>query len=387
MATTDLLVVGGGVIGLAAAWRARQSGAEVVVADPSPGHGASWAAAGMLAAVTEAHFGEESLLGLNRRSAGLWPGFRQELEAASGHDLAYRGDGTLAVAYDAGDRDALHELYEYQQELGLGSTWLEASECRDLEPLLAPAIRGGLFVPLDHHVDPRRVVAALAEACRLAGVRLVADAVAEVTLEGGRVVGARCQGGDVVVALKTLLAAGWQSATLAGLPARALPPVRPVKGQIIRLRMPSGWPVPRHTVRAISQGTSLYVVVRPDGEIVCGATVEEMGTDRRVTGGAIYSLLRDAQLVLPMLLEAEFLEATAGLRPGSPDNAPMIGPGALEGLLVATGHYRNGILLAPVTAELIAGLVGAGSGGTEAELPPWAVAFDPRRFQQAPASL
>jgi glycine oxidase len=141
--------------------------------------------------------------------------------------------------------------------------------------------------------------------------------------------------------------------------------------------------VPRHTVRAISQGTSLYVVVRSDGEIVCGATVEEMGVDRRVTGGGIYTLMRDAQLVLPMLLEAEFLEATAGLRPGSPDNAPMIGPGAVAGLLVATGHYRNGILLAPVTAELIAGLVGAGGGGTEAELPSWATAFDPRRFHGA----
>ncbi|MGA2210619.1 MAG: glycine oxidase ThiO [Acidimicrobiales bacterium] len=387
MGQSDLLVIGGGVIGLASAWRARQAGAEVVLLDPSPGHGASWAAAGMLAAVTEAHFGEESLLGLNRRAAAAWPAFRHELEAVSGHDVAYRDDGTLAVAFDGGDRDALHQLYEFQQELGLGSTWLEASECRDLEPLLAPAIRGGLFVPLDHHVDPRRVVGALAQACRAAGVRLVADAVAEVTLAGERVVGARCQGGEVIAASTTLLAAGWQSAALPGLPARALPPVRPVKGQILRLRLPSGWPVPRHTVRAISQGTSLYVVVRPDGEIVCGATVEEMGADRRVTGGAIYSLMRDARLVLPMLLEAEFVEATAGLRPGSPDNAPMIGPGGLEGLLIATGHYRNGILLAPVTAELIAGLMSDASAGSVAELPGWAMAFDPRRFQQASAAV
>jgi glycine oxidase len=380
---TDLLVIGGGVIGLASAWRARQLGAEVVVLDPSPGHGASWAAAGMLAAVTEAHFGEESLLGLNRRAAAAWPAFRHELETTTGHDLSYRDDGTLAVAYDGGDRDALRELYDFQQELGLASTWLTASECRDLEPLLASSIRGGLFVPVDHQVDPRKVVVALAEACRDAGVRLVADSVAAVTTEGDRVTGARCENGEVIRARQSLLAAGWQSAGMAGLPAEALPPVRPVKGQILRLRMPTGWPVPRHTVRAISQGTSLYVVVRSDGEIVCGATVEEMGVDRRVTGGGIYTLMRDAQLVLPMLLEAEFLEATAGLRPGSPDNAPMIGPGAVAGLLVATGHYRNGIILAPVTAELIAGLVGAGGGGTEAELPSWATAFDPRRFHGA----
>jgi glycine oxidase len=376
----DLLVVGGGVIGLAAAWRSRQGGADVVLVDPSPGHGASWAAAGMLAAVTEAHFGEESLLGLNRRSAEAWPGFRDEIESATGHDLAYRSDGTLAIAHDAGDRDALQELYRFQQELGLGSTWLTPSECRELEPSLAPDLRGGLFVPVDHQVDPRRLVDALAEACRLAGVRLVADAVAEVTTAGERVTGARCAGGSSIRAAHTLLATGWQSAELAGLPASALPPVRPVKGQILRLRMPTGWPVPRHTVRAISQGTSLYVVVRTDGEIVCGATVEEMGADRRVTAGAIYSLMRDAQLVLPMLLEAEFVEATAGLRPGTPDNAPIIGPTSLDGLLVATGHYRNGILLAPVTAELIAALIAGGGAGTPAQLPEWATAFDPRRF-------
>jgi glycine oxidase len=379
----DLLVVGGGVIGLACAWKARQGGANVLVVDPAPGRGASWAAAGMLAAVTEAHFGEESLLGLNRRSAQLWPGFRSELEAATGHDLAYRDDGTLAVAYDTGDRDALLELYRFQQELGLGSTWLGPSECRELEPLLATAIRGGLFVPFDHHVDPRRLVGALVEACRGAGVSLLADAVAEITMHDARVTGARSAGGAVIRATQTLLAAGWQAAELSGLPAQALPPVRPVKGQILRLRLPVGLPVPRHTVRAISQGTSLYVVVRPDGEIVCGATVEELGADRRVTVGAIYSLMRDAQLVLPMLLEAEFVEATAGLRPGSPDNAPMIGPGVLDGLLVATGHYRNGILLAPVTAELIAGLVGAGAGEDDAELPEWARRFDPRRFDPA----
>ena len=383
MSDVDLLVVGGGVIGLASAWRARQGGADVALVDPTPGHGASWAAAGMLAAVTEAHFGEESLLGLNRRSARAWAGFASELAAVSGQDLAYRDDGTLAVAYDAGDRDALLELYRFQQELGLESTWLGPGECRDLEPLLAPAIRGGLFVPFDHNVDPRRLGWALIEACRRDGVNLVADSVAEILLHGERVTGARCAGGTVIGAAQTLLAAGWQAAELPGLPARALPPVRPVKGQILRLRLPEGGPVPRHTLRAISQGTSLYVVVRSDGEIVCGATVEELGEDRRVTAGAIYSLMRDAQLVLPMILEAELVEATAGLRPGSPDNAPMIGPGVLEGLLIATGHYRNGILLAPVTAEIIAGLVTAGSGTPSAELPDWAAAFAPRRFDRA----
>jgi len=380
--TVDLLVVGGGVIGLASAWRARQAGADVTLVDPAPGHGASWAAAGMVAPVTEAHFGEESLLGLNRRSAEMWPGFRGEIEAATGHDLAYGDDGTLAVAYDSGDRNALRELFEFQQELGLDSTWLAPGECRELEPLLAPTVRGGLFVAGDHHVDPRRLIGALVEACRRSGVEMVADSVAELVVAGGHVTGARCGAGGTIEARWTLLATGWEGATAPGLPEWARPPVRPVKGQILRLRMPAGIPAPRHTVRAIAQGTSLYIVVRSDGEIVCGATVEEMGTDRRVTGGGIYSLLRDAQLVLPVLLEAQFTEAIAGLRPGSPDNAPMIGLSQLDGLLVATGHYRNGILLTPVTAELVAGLLAAGSGVDRPELPEWAKAFDPRRFER-----
>lgn len=337
----------------------------------------------MLAAVTEAHFGEESLLLLNRRSAELWPDFCDELETRTSVDLAHGAAGTLAVAYDTGDRDALHELYGFQHELGLESTWLSPGQCRELEPLLAPSIRGGLFVPLDHQVDPRRLVEALVQACVLDGVSFLADRVEGFLTTGERVTGVRCEKGDLVRAPQSLLAAGWQSGGLTGLPVRVVPPVRPIKGQILRLAMPSGWPLPRHTVRAISQGTTLYIVVRPSGEIVLGATVEEMGADRRVTAGAIYTLLRDAQLVLPVLLEAEFLEACAGLRPGSPDNAPMIGPASVAGLLVATGHYRNGILLAPVTAELVAGLLGGGTAVTGPELPKWAAAFDPRRFEPA----
>jgi glycine oxidase len=382
MTNADLLVVGGGVIGLASAWRACQAGADVTLVDPMPGHGASWAAAGMLAAVTEAHFGEEGLLGLNLRSVEAWGGFRSELRTVTGHDLAYRDDGTLAVAYDSGDRGALHELFRFQTELGLDSTWLGPTECRDLEPLLAPVIRGGLFVAGDHQVDPRRLVEALLEACRLSGVNLVTDRVAQLTLAGERVIGASLNDGAVVNAGWTLLANGWEAAGTAGLPEWARPPVRPVKGQILRLRMPAGLPVPRHTVRAIAQGTSLYIVVRPDGEIVCGATMEELGADQRVTGGGIYSLMRDAQLVLPVLLEAEFTGALAGLRPGSPDNAPMIGPSRLDGLLVATGHYRNGILLAPITAELVVGLLATASAGGQPALPEWATAFDPRRFER-----
>ncbi|MGH9170195.1 MAG: glycine oxidase ThiO [Acidimicrobiales bacterium] len=378
----DVLVIGGGVIGLSIALAARAAGAAVVVCDPQPGHGSSWAAAGMIAPVTEAHFGEEALLSLNLRSARSWPSFAHELSRVTGLDLGYQAEGTLAVAHDTGDREVLLELLRFHQELGLDSTWLTASECRQAEPLLAPSIRGGLLARCDHQVDPRRLVQALAEACRLNDVDLLADEVVELIVGRGRAGGVRLRGGGTVLARRTVLAAGWRSASLIGLPDRVRPPVRPVKGQILRLRLPDRYPPPGHTVRAISRGSSVYIVVRPDGEIVCGATVEEMGDDTTVTGGGVYSLLRDAQLVFPVLLEASFVEASAGLRPGSPDNAPLIGPSELSGLLVATGHYRNGVLLAPVTADLMAGLLA--SDLSVPELPGWAKSFDPRRFGGKP---
>jgi glycine oxidase len=379
--STDVLVIGGGVIGLSIAWTARKAGAGVVLCDPAPGRGASWAAAGMIAPVTEAHFGEEALLCLNLASAEAWPLFAAELSSATGQDLGYQCEGTLAVAHDAGDRNVLLELQKFHRELGLESTWLTADACRQAEPLLASSIRGGLFAKSDHQVDPRRLVRPLAQACGSSGVDMRAEGVTEIVVKGEQAVGARLAGGDMLAAGRTVLAAGWQSALLPGLPPHARPPVRPVKGQILRLRLPARYPVPSHTVRAVSQGSLIYVVVRPDGEIVCGATVEEMGADLAVTGGGIYTLLRDAQLVFPVLLEADFVEAVAGLRPGSPDNAPLIGSSGLGNLLVAGGHYRNGILLAPVTASLVNDLLSADDPAPE--LPEWAKSFDPRRFGAA----
>ena len=373
----DLLVIGAGIIGLASAWTVARAGAEVTVVDPDPGSGASFAAAGMIAPVSEAHFGEEALLQLNLRSARAWPAFADELEAATGAEIGYRRHGTLAVGFDAGDRAVLDELWKFQNGLGLDSTRVGPSGCRQIEPLLAAGLRGGLLVPGDHQVDPRRVTTALVEACRREGVAMVTEAASEVRLgRGGGVEGANLSGGARVVARRTLLAAGWRTSALPGLPAAALPPVRPVKGQILRLRLPDGFPSPSTTLRAVVQGHSVYLVTRADGEIVVGATVEELGADTRVTAGGVYELLRDAQAVLPCITEAEVVETMAGLRPGSPDNAPLVGPGALEGLLIATGHFRHGILLAPVTAALVTGLVAS----EDAELPAWAQTVDPRRF-------
>jgi glycine oxidase len=375
----DVLVLGGGIIGLASAWRLAQAGASVTMLDPSPASGASNVAAGMIAPVTEAHYGEEALLGLNLQSATAWPGFARELEEAAGLPVGYDSSGTLAIAFDPSDKAALDELHRFQDKLGLESEPIPAVRCRQMEPTLAPSIRGGLNVPFDHQVDPRLVTQALLAACRARGVVVNSAAVTEILLSKGGFAGVRTDAGERVVAGQGVLATGWQAGRVQGLPASAVPPVRPVKGQILRLRLPASLPRPSRTIRAVVRGQSVYLVPRPGGDIVCGATAEELGTDTTVTAGAVYSLLRDAQAVLPILSEAELAETAAGLRPGSPDNAPMIGPSIVDGLAIATGHYRHGILLAPVTAAMIAELLSEGSSSSGSEWARWA-AFDPRRF-------
>lgn len=368
----DVVVVGGGVIGLAIAWRAALGGLATTVLDPAPGMGASHHGAGMLAPVTEVHYGEEDLLRLNLASALRYPSFVEELEESSGTTVGYRATGTLAVAFDADDKAALDDLHGYQAALGLGSQPLTARECRGLEPYLSTAVRGGLLVEADHQVDPRRLVAALLVACEHAGVDVRRVEARELRVEGDHVVGV-----DEMDAASVVLAAGCWSADLRGLPPHALPPVRPVKGQILRMRDDIDHPMLRHNVRALVRGRPMYLVPRADGEIVLGATSEDKGFDTRLTVEGIGDLLADARELLPRVSEIELVEASVGLRPGSPDNAPMIGTGALPGLVVATGHYRNGILLAPITADAVADLLTAGS------LPAGFDRFDPSRFARA----
>ncbi|MEP6464012.1 MAG: glycine oxidase ThiO [Frankiaceae bacterium] len=342
----DVVVVGGGPIGLAVAWRAAQRGLSATVVDPSPGGGASWIAAGMLAAITEAHYGEERLLALNLDSARRYPAFVAELEGASGVDVGYATAGTLVVAADAGDRAVVADLHAYQRRLGLASELLTGREVRALEPMLAPTVRGGLLVASDHSVNPRR----LTEALRVAAERLDVTIVAERATEAGAKT-VRLADGSTLAAGEVVVAAGAWSPALTGLPGR------PVKGHVVRLR---GQGFLRHTIRGVVAGSQVYVVPRADGEVVIGATMEELGFDTTVRAGGVYELLRDARAILPGITELEFVEAGAGLRPGSPDNAPIIGRLA-DGRIVATGHYRNGILLTPVTADAIADLLGNGS--------------------------
>lgn len=370
-----VVVVGGGVIGLAVAWRAALAGFAVTVADDHPAEGASHAAAGMLCPVTEAHFGEESLLALNLASAAQWPGFAGDLEAASGQTVGYRTEGTLAVAFDEDDLRALDELHPYHVALGLPGERLQRRACRQLEPYLSPRVRGGILVPADHQVDTRAVTGALLVAGERAGVRLVRQRVAEFLGGGGRVTGVRLTGGNELTAAAVVLAAGCWSADVHGLPPGCLPPVRPVKGQILRLQGPGEQHVLTRTVRGLRHGRSVYVVPRVNGRIVVGATVEEKGFDLAVTAGAVRELLEDAIEFIPALRELELVEAVARLRPGSPDNAPLIGATGIEGLVMATGHYRNGILLTPVTADGIVEVLQTGKA------PDVVAPFSPQRFR------
>ncbi|MFG2866465.1 glycine oxidase ThiO [Streptomyces sp. NPDC048338] len=376
---SDVLVIGGGIIGLVTAWRTALRGLRTAVVDPEPGGGAAAVAAGMLAAVTELHYGEETLLGLNLASARRYPGFVAELQDATGHDVGYRACGTLAVALDADDRAHLRELHALQTRCGLESEWLSGRDCRRLEPMLAPGVRGGLRVDGDHQVDPRRLAAALVTACERAGV-IFHRAVAErLTVARDRAVGAVLDDGTGLPADQVVLAGGSLSGRLAGVPHEVLPPVRPVKGQVLRLTVPPAYaPFLSRTVRAVVRGSHVYLVPRESGELVVGATSEELGWDTTVTAGGVYELLRDAHELVPGITELPLTETRAGLRPGSPDNAPMLGPSALPGLHLATGHYRNGVLLTPVTGDVMAEALATGT------LPDEARPFTPRRFSPAP---
>jgi glycine oxidase len=376
MAAPDVVVAGGGLVGLAVAWRAAGLGLTVTVVDDAPGSGASYAAAGMLAPVTEAAYGEERLLALSRASLGRYPGFVTELEAASGMSVGLRTAGTLLVGFDDDDLRALGELAAFQAELGLSAERLVASACRRREPALSTRLRGGLAVEGDHSVDPRALHSALLVAAERAGVTLLPSRIASLLVEDGRAVGLTLVDGTTVRGDQVVLALGAWSGHLAGLPTGAVP-VRPVKGQILRLR---GEPLLSGTVRALVRGRSVYLVPYGGDRLVVGATMEELGFDGRVTVGAVADLLRDALEVVPGLTELELVETLARWRPGTPDNAPLLGPSALPGLVLATGHHRNGVLLTPVTADAVAAVL-AGSA-----LPEVAAPFVAARFTREVAA-
>ena len=369
-AKPDVAVVGGGPIGLASAWRAAQRGLRVSVLDA--GDAGAWqVAAGMLAPVAEAQFGEDALLDLSLRAAAGFPELCAELAEASGRDPGLHATGTLVVARDRDEAEALDRLLAFRRRLGLGVERLLPSAARRAEPALAPTVRLALDVAGDHSVDPRLLVAALREAVRRAGGSIRRARVTGIASEGDRVTGVALEHGETVDAGAVLVAAGAHAGRFGSVP------VRPVKGQVLRLRDPRGAGLIERTIRT----HDAYIVPRADGRYVLGATMEERGFDTAPTAGGVFELLRDVSEVVPGVLELEVEELLAGLRPATPDNLPAIGRGERDGLLWATGHHRNGILLSGLTGELAAAAI------CGEELPEWAAPADPLRFAAARAEV
>jgi len=336
------------------------------------GHGASWAAAGMLAAAVETEPGEEQLLALTLESQRMWPAFTRELETTTRISLGYRDEGTIVVALTRDDADQLRYTYEFQKSLGLELEWLSGADARRREPHLRSGIPGAVLSLRDHQVENRHLVRALARAARSAGAILHEHhPVREVDVSGGRACAVLTDQlrdpADVVV-----LAAGAWSREIAGIPPAHLPPVRPIKGQMLALRMDASAPLLRHVIW-LPRG---YLVPRDDGRLLVGATVEERGFDDALTAGGLLALIEGAWRAVPGIEELPVAETWVGFRPGSRDDAPMLGPSGIDGLVVATGHHRNGILLTPLTIETVSAYI------LTDRLPDAVKPFMPKRFSQ-----
>jgi len=374
--TPTALIIGAGVIGLGIGWRLAQRGAAVTLFDrAAAGSGASHAAAGMLAVCAEAEPGEEKLIALGRRSQALWPDFAAELEKLTGQPVDLRREGTLVVALTADDQARMQHHLEFQHSLELPVEWISAREARRHEPHLA-SIAGAVWSPEDGQVDNRKLVAALKLACASAGVDIQEHRpVRRILLTDGCAVGVELADGTEHRGDTVVLAAGAWSRGIEDLPSALRPPVRPVKGQMIALQMDAAVPLVTHVV----WGPKVYMTPRLDGRLILGATVEEKGFDATITAGAVLALLEAAWRVFPAIEELPVAEMWAGHRPGSRDDAPILGYGPAGGLIYATGHHRNGILLAPITADAIARLVLDGT------MDPVIAPFGLDRFAPAPA--
>ncbi|AFU05951.1 glycine oxidase ThiO [Nocardia brasiliensis] len=354
-----LAVVGGGVIGLGVAWRAAEAGWSVTLCDPAVGSGASWVAGGMLAPLSEGWPGEDRVLDFGAAALARWPEFAARIEAATGVAVLV-ADATLTVALDAADLADLRTVADWVGGRGHDLRLLDRAGVRALEPSLARTVRAGLHAPAEPAIDNRRLVAGLRQAAEAAGVRIRAERVDSL---------------DALDHDQIVLAAGAASARL--WPAL---PVRPVKGEILRLRQrPGVAPAPQRVIRARVHGRAVYLVPRADG-IVVGATQYEAGFDTTVTVAGVRDLIADAEAIFPSIGEYELAEASAGARPGTPDNLPLLGR-LTDRIIAATGHGRNGMLTMPLTVDAVLAQL-AGTPLPEAEH------ADPQRFSTAhPPSL
>lgn len=364
----DVIVVGDGLIGMSVAFETARRGASVTVVGSTVDGAAHAVAAGMLAPVTEAHFGEEEMVRFNLEGAAAFRGFLGSVAADVGVELELYPSTTLSVARDRDQAAELRRLHSFQLELGLETVWCDRETLRELEPGLHPSVGAGALAPQDVAVDPRRLQAALVGAAVNRGVAFVREPAIGLAQEQGEVRVITDTG--ELRGFQIVIAAGCWSGRVDGTPPELRDAIRPVKGQILRLRSTTDAPAPTHVLRS----EEVYLVPRRDGEVVVGATAEERGFETTITAGGVFELLRAADEIFPAVREMEMVEAASGLRPGSRDNAPLIGPTSIPRVIAATGHYRNGVLLSPITAMLVADLLESGV------VPELLKPFDPMRF-------
>ena len=369
MTDRPVLIVGAGTIGLSIGWELARAGQDVRLFERDrAGRGTSWLAAGMLAPDAEIQYEELELYRLSRESLQRWPDYVEALEAASGQEVDFRDEGTLIVADDPDSAEALRRHYRFQKEQGLEVEWLTGAEALEMEPFLAPRLTAAVFSPSDYQVDNRRLVDALKVAFVKAGGTLHEHTPVQAVVPDASAPALRIEDGERVEGAVVIAATGPWARQLEGLPPGARPPVRPVKGQMVELRMERPFAL-QHVVR----GPETYVVPKSDGRLLLGATSEEQGFDTEVTAGGLYRVLEGAWEVVPGIYDLPVTDTWAGLRPASRDHAPLIGTAA-PGIIMATGHYRHGILLTPVTAQEVARLV------LDGETSDWIAPFSPQRF-------
>ena len=345
MKTFDVVIAGGGLIGGAIALELAQAGLRIGLFERGePGREASWASAGILSPAPESP-GTIPMVPLGKASMNLYSGFVANVEEISGQNVGFRPFGTMDALFSRDAPRDLSTLIALHHGLGLKAEPLRPEDAREIEPALSPDVEAAALRPEEASVDNRALTRAVLESARKSGAEIFPEhAVDAIRREGGRCTGLRVRG-ENVVAKWTVIAAGCFSGNIAG--AEAYAPVRPAKGQMVSLR------ADEIKIERVLWSEKVYLVPRNDGRILAGATVEYVGFDKQVTAGAVNKILSDAIELAPGLANARIEETWAGLRPDSPDHLPILGPTDLEGLLMATGHFRSGVLLTPITARMV----------------------------------
>tara|TARA_Y100001001_G_scaffold89507_1_gene87457 strand:- start:304 stop:1419 length:1116 start_codon:yes stop_codon:yes gene_type:complete len=347
-----VLIIGGGIIGLSIAWRLIGIGKKVVVVDKrNLGKEASWAAAGMLSGRLDLKPSEKRLLPIFEKSHHAWPKFAKELENKSGKHIGYRKEGTLMIACDINEEQKLKNNYNFLKNNNIHVSWLSGNKIREKEPYVSNNVLSGFFSPEDHHVNNRYILDALITILKKNKNNCIFKEnteVEKIITDKDQVIGVQTRN-ETIKTKEIIICSGAWTNKIKNIEIKEVP-IRPVKGQMVCLKMPKNISLLKH----ILWRENVYLVPRDNSDLIIGATEEEMGFDKSLTAGGIYNLLKIAREVLPAIENLSIVESWAGLRPATRDEAPIIGPSKkIKGLIYATGHHRNGILLAPLTSNVI----------------------------------